>query len=74
MANGDARPGRTPGDWLAKEAAFDLELLGGALGHIASHMRGRVMDDGPQGTGEPHLACAAARVLMVLERRLRASG
>ena len=71
MMRGNARPGRTREDWREKPAGgFDLLLLGASLRHVTKHLRGRVIDDGPNGTGEPNLACAIASLSMVLERAL----
>ena len=54
---------REPGEWKLRS---DTEDLAAAIGHIVTHMRGRPVDDD---SGLPHLAHAAARLALVLERR-----
>lgn len=54
---------RKPGEWKLRN---DTEDLAAAIGHIVTHLRGRPIDDD---SGLLHLAHAAARLALVIERR-----
>lgn len=65
LAWGQGQPNLDPDRWLKVSAR---EHLGPAMRHVLAHLTGQHTDPG---TGEPHLACAAARVLYALAQHGR---
>lgn len=66
---GTRLPGLDPDRWERKSPR---EHVAAAMRHTLAHLTGATLDTGPHGSGRPHLAHAAARILYALAVHLRA--
>jgi len=64
MMAGITERGYEPNNW--RKGMPVVKLLDSAMRHILAHNMGIVMDDGPQGTGCPHIDCAATNLSMAI--------